>query len=211
MQYVIVFSLVTAVTLLVVGVARLWRRYPHRDKKTGALRLPRTVAVLGYIMVAAGAVFLAGSITLFFNPSSTSASGAVSLVILSLVVEGIGGLLLLMYRNFFLLIDREGIAWRSVFGRAKELRYEDVTEARIYSNGIMSFLKLAAPSATLKINMTMFDLQPAVTALSGRDVWPAKQSVCVGPAWAPRRLAEQGVRGRHADRQLSTQPAPVLT
>lgn len=177
MHYVLVFSLVAAVVLLVVGVAKLWRRYPHRDKKTGALRLPRTVAVLGYIMVAAGALFLAGSVTLFFNPSSTSASGAVGLVILSLMVEGIGGLLLLMYRNFVLLIDREGIAWRTVFGRAKELRYEDVTEARIIPEIGMSFLRLVAPRATLKVNMTMFDLQPAVTALSGRDVWPTKERV----------------------------------
>lgn len=168
---VLKFVLFAAALILVVIVVRRAFMRPNRAKgQPERMRMPKLVLIIAWGLLGLG-LFM--SLLAF---GSGNMRDPVPFRIASVVMV-VGGLLfLLMYNNWYLAPGRDEIAFGTVFGAAKVIRYSDIATYRTVDRGGQRMLFLKSSNGTkLSINLNAYDVAPLLAhiefhRLNGR--WP---------------------------------------
>ena len=124
--------LLTTAVAVVTSVVFAWvanrrKLRPHESTEIdGAMRAPKSGAVVGWIMVAVGLVMVLGA--LVFPEDGEVAV----LVLFGLSVAGVGAFFIIRYLNFFIMDLDDEIVRRTWTRKVTRIRYDSVKSVKIY-------------------------------------------------------------------------------
>ncbi|WP_102193751.1 hypothetical protein [Microbacterium aurantiacum] len=169
---VLKFVLFAAALILVVLLVRRAFKKPNRAKaQPDRIRMPKLVLIIAWSLLGLGLLM---SLLAF---GSGNMRDPVPFRIASVVMVAGGLLVLLVYNNWYLAPGRDEIAFGTVFGGAKVIRYSDIATYRTVDRGGRRMLFLSSSSGTkLSVNLAAHDVSPLLAYIefhrrNGR--WPA--------------------------------------
>ncbi|MFY9712214.1 MAG: hypothetical protein WAK00_01965 [Microbacterium sp.] len=159
-----------ALILVVLLVRRAFTR-PNRAKaQPDRIRMPKIVLIIAWMLLGLGLLM---SLLAF---GSGNMRDPVPFRIASVVLVAAGLLVLLMYNNWYLSPRVDEIAFRTVLGSAKVIRYSDIATYRLVERGGQRMLFVTSTSGIkLIVNLATYDVGPLLAhiefhRLNGR--WP---------------------------------------
>ena len=163
----VVFSIV-----FTTGFGMWAKRRPNLDKVTkGAVRQPKVIPIFGWILLVAGALLFLLSIPLIMESSAgigPLASGA--------GMMAFGGVFLLIYKNWYVLVGPDEIVNRSVFGKIKRIRYDSIRRYSFTTNGVVPMVNVwGLDGVGISVNSSAFNVDPLLDVLEHHlhhGVWP---------------------------------------
>jgi hypothetical protein len=167
----------TKIMLLIVVVALIplvvwWmRRHPNVSKKhPDRQRMPKLVAVVGWVLLVLGALM---SLVAF---TSDDADDPTAFRIASVAIV-VGGILFLgLYRNWYVAPEADVVHFRTALGREDRIVYSDIVDYRMTElNGQPNLSVKAGSGAKLALNPNMYDVSPLLAAIrfkEARGRWP---------------------------------------
>lgn len=163
--------LLIVVVALVPAVAWWMQRHPNRSKQhPDRQRMPRLVAVFGWILLALGVLM---SLVAF---TSDDADDPTAFRIASVAILLGGVLFLMLYRNWYVAPERDAVHYRTVLGREERIIYSDIVDYRMTEvNGQPNLRITASNGAKLALNPAMYDMSPLLAAIrfkEARGRWP---------------------------------------
>lgn len=152
--------LAVALVVVVVLVRSLFTRPSPAKAADVRIRLPRSVAYAAAALLALG--LLAGMLGF----GSGDMRDPVPFRIASVVLVAAGLVVLLVRRNWYLAPGTEAIAFRTVFGVERAIRYRDIVSHRTSGSGRRRMLVVKAADGTrLRVNTSAYDVAPLVAAV----------------------------------------------
>ena len=148
------------VALLVGGLSGLGRRSEHRDPAhPDRIRMPRFVLWIG----------VAGLPPMLAILLAAPGSDDPAMTLVPLLVSAVFLFLILLYVNWFLVLERDGFTFRTALGRVRTIRYDDVTHVRTFRQYNATQLNLRSADGTrFSINPGRFPVSPLLGALHER-------------------------------------------
>lgn len=169
-----------SVTAILAAMLAWWMaRHPNR-KKTDTLhyRLPKFIAILGWVYIALAAVFA-------IFATDASGLGDAGMRAMSLGFFAFGVLCIAVYRNWYIAPDTDEVRFRSLFGREQVIVYSDITNYSIKQNGNNPRITIrTSRGVTLGVNLRFFDMSPLLAAIAFRDErgrWPLRGELPPAP------------------------------
>ena len=158
-----------------------WRQKPNRDDGfPERVKLPRYTAPMGWLLVAGGAG--ASIATLLW----TQSSDRWGLVVASALIWGPGLWIVAAAHRWYLIVRQDHLIMRSVFGKPRILRYEDISTHKIrFYRGTRNLLIRDRRGRRFWINPDAFDLGPLTRAIERHertDQWPRSAAIVPPPA-----------------------------
>ena len=159
------FGLVLLVAVIVGGM--VWRTVGRGKPNTvrgypGRQRMPRTVAIVGAVFAVIGSMMVLASFT-------TGGPELIPLRIASVVVLVTGILFLIAYRNRYIAPGRDAVQFRTLWGREKSIRYDDITSYQGTVGGARPHLTVRAGRERLRVNPSFYDLSVLYAAIEERE------------------------------------------
>lgn len=153
--------LAVALVVVAVLVRSLFVR-PDRAKAADTrIRLPR------YVAYTAAALLALGLLTGMLGFGSGDMRDPVPFRIASVALVVVGLLVLLVYRNWYLAPGADAVAFRTIFGAERVIRYRDIVSHRVSGSGRRRMLVVKATDGTrLRVNTSASDVSALVAALS---------------------------------------------
>ncbi|MEV4776776.1 hypothetical protein [Microbacterium sp. LWO13-1.2] len=168
---VLKFLLFAAALILVVVLVRRAFKKPNRAKsQPDRIRMPKFVLITAWVLLGLG-LFM--SLLAF---GSGNMRDPVPFRIASVVMVAGGLLFLLMYNNWYIAPGRDEIAFATIFGVAKVIRYSDIADYRMVDRGGQRMLFVKSSTGTkFSVNLAAYDVSPLLAhiefhRLNGR--WP---------------------------------------
>lgn len=164
-------SITTGATLAIAAVAWWARKYPNRSKThPERVRIPKVVPIIGWLFVAVGLLMGLWAFTSADGPLGARIGSTATII---------GGLAFLAaYRNFYMVPNAYGIAWRSVLGKEHERLYSDIARYSTGSTKGQRFLTVKfVDGVKFSLNISAYDVTPMLRAIdfhhaTGR--WPVR-------------------------------------
>ncbi|UWF77625.1 MULTISPECIES: hypothetical protein [Microbacterium] len=175
------FVLKLAIVLVVLALIALlvWngRTHPNRAKDfPDRIRMPRLVAVIGWLLVAVGILMGLAAFTAGDASEAVDDRGLLPMRIAAVAILAGGVLLVLLYRNWYVAPDADAVRFRTLLGREKRIAYADIVEYRMRTMGGRPNLRIRSVDGTrLTLNPAMFDMSPLFAAMEFRERtgrWP---------------------------------------
>lgn len=167
------FVLFGAALLFVGIVVRRAFMRPNRAKgRPERIRMPKLVLIIAWVLLGLG-LFM--SLLAF---GSGDMRDPVPFRIASVAMVAGGLLFLLMYNNWYLAPGRDEIAFGTIFGVSKVIRYSDIATYRTVDRGGQRMLFVKSSAGTkLSVNLAAYDVSPLLAhiefhRLNGR--WPVR-------------------------------------
>ncbi len=154
----VVSALVTAgIVALIAGLSWAGSRSARRDDAhPDRVRMPRVVLWIGVGGLPLMLIILAASF----------GSGDPAMTVVPLLLIGVFGFLILLYANWWLVLEPNRLTFRTALGRVRTIRYVDVTHVRVVRRYNATQLSLRAADGTrFSINPGTFDVSPLLQAL----------------------------------------------
>lgn len=148
-----------ALIVVVVLVRSLFVRSPPPKARAERLRLPRWVAIT------AGALLVLGLLASLLGFGSGNMRDPVPFRIASVVLVACGLLLLVAYRNWYLAPGSDAIAFRTVFGVERVIRYRDIVAHRTTGRGRRTLVVTSSTGTRLRVNVVAHDVSSLVRAI----------------------------------------------
>jgi hypothetical protein len=156
---IVLFAL--ALVFVVVLVRSFFTRSTRAKAPDPRIRLPRFVAIVAGVLLALAVL----SSLLGFG--SGDMRDPVPFRIASVVLLVIGLLVLLAYRNRYVLPGGDGVTFRTVFGVERRIRYRDIVSQRVRGAGARRMLIVrASDGTTLRVRASAPGAAPLVAALA---------------------------------------------
>ncbi|WP_435748686.1 hypothetical protein [Microbacterium sp. PMB16] len=157
--------LAVALIVVVVLVRSLFTR-PNR----GHQRMPDRIRLPRYVGFTAAALLVLGLFASVLGFGSGDMRDPVPFRIASVVLVVAGLLVLLAYRNWYLAPGADGIAFRTVLGAERSIRYRDIVSHRTRGKGVRRMLVVTAADGTrLRVNPARYGLSGLVAAVEARS------------------------------------------
>ena len=153
--------------LLLAGVAALvgvlsWlvRRSDRRDEAhPERVRMPRAVLWIGVIGLAVMLLVALASI----------GSGDAAMTVVPLLIGAVMVFLILLYANWYLVVEPHQLTFRSALGRVRTIRYDEITDVRLVRRYNQTQLRIRAGDGTrFSINPGNFDVGLLLKGLNER-------------------------------------------
>ena len=141
-------------------------KHPNRSRThPSRVRLPKLIPIVGWALIVAG--LLAEAFTFAVsNPELGMHITAIAMIV------G-GGVLVLMYRSFYVAAEAEVVHFRTLLGREKAIVYDQISEVSRYQMNGKSYVKVVAnDGTTLNLDEQMYDLSPMLQHLQLRGITP---------------------------------------
>lgn len=156
---IVLFAL--ALVFVVVLVRSFFGRSTRAKAPDPRIRLPRFVAIIAGVLLALAVV----SSLLGFG--SGSMRDPVPFRIASVALLVVGLLVLLVYRNRYVLPGAEAIAFRTIFGAERRIRYRDIVSHRMRGEGARRVLVIRSSDGTmLRVRASAPGAAPLVAAVT---------------------------------------------
>jgi hypothetical protein len=152
--------LLAGVALVIGALSWLARRSERRDgTHPERMRMPRVV-----LWVGAGGLALMAIVAL-----ASIGSGDAAMTIVPLLVGGVMAFLILLYVNWYLVVEPHQLTLRGALGRVRTIRYDDITRARLVRRGNATQLTIRDAEGTrFSISLGTFDVGPLLRGLRER-------------------------------------------
>jgi len=165
----LLISVLTTVTI--AGVVWWARKHPNRSKEyPEQQRMPTFVPAVGWLFLVVGS--LMGLLS--FATDDVPLGAKISSVA---IVAG-GSAFLMMYRNFYVAVRNDEVAFRSVLGNEHVIPYSDIAQYRQQMLKGMPFLTIkSVHGVTLNLNISTYDMSPLLRAIDFHQVtgrWPVR-------------------------------------
>jgi NADH:ubiquinone oxidoreductase subunit 5 (subunit L)/multisubunit Na+/H+ antiporter MnhA subunit len=162
--FVLKIVLVAIALIVVVVLVRSFFGGPARAKaRDERIRLPRFVAVIAVILV----VFALLAALLGFGSGNMRDPMPFRIASVVLLVAGL--LVLLAYRNRYVLPGTEAIAFRTVLGAERSIRYRDIVSHRTTERrGRRMLVVRSSAGDTLRVDPSAPGMAPLVAAVAAR-------------------------------------------
>jgi hypothetical protein len=157
---IVLFAL--ALVFVVVLVRSFFgRRSTRANSPDPRIRLPRFVAIIAGVLLALAVL----SSLLGFG--SGDMRDPVPFRIASVVLLVVGLLVLLAYRNRYVLPGGDGVTFRTVFGAERGIRYRDIVSHRVRGAGATRMLVVrSSDGTTLRVRASAPGVGPLVAAVA---------------------------------------------
>lgn len=144
--------------LVVTGLSIYARRHPNRAKDVpGGVRLPRFVAIVGWLFVVVGGVMCLAAL---------GEGAPVGMQVAAVLIVAGGLLFLVGYRNWYIVIGADEVTCRTFFGVTRTVRYHEVTSYRITEqHGVPVLTLRAVDGSRLALNPRTFDVTALLTGI----------------------------------------------
>lgn len=152
----------TALTACAIWLAVWLSRRPNRAKDaTGRVRMPRFVAVCGWLLLAVGVLMC---LVAFGSPPDDDATA----MRIAAVAIAVGGLAFLaLYRNFYVIAGPDAVVFRNVWGIERGFAYSDIDGYEMLEQNGRRILHVhAATGVSLRADPRMFALEPLLAAIA---------------------------------------------
>lgn len=164
-------EIVLAIAVLGFATLMFWvaRRFPNPSKRyPGALRMPRFVQIFGWLILLAGVMM---GLVAFSSLTSQGAEDVFAMRIASVCTAILGALLLMLYRNFWVVLTPREIHYRSAFTRQqKHIPVEMITRVdAVRQNGAV-MATFVSTEKKFTLNIAAYDASPVIDELIRRDV-----------------------------------------
>ena len=103
------------------------------------------------------------------SPLARGWSPSVLAPIASVVVLVTGILFLIAYRNRYIAPGRDAVQFRTLWGREKSIRYDDITSYQGTVGGARPHLTVRAGRERLRVNPSFYDLSVLYAAIEERE------------------------------------------
>jgi hypothetical protein len=152
--------ILAGVALAVGALGRLARRTARRDAEhPERVLMPRVMLWVG----------IAGLPVMLLILLAAPGSGDPAMTIVPLLMTGVFAFLILLYVNWYLVVEAHQLTFRSALGRVRTIRYDDVTRVRVVRRYGATRLDIRAADGTrFGINPGTFDVSPLMRALVAR-------------------------------------------
>jgi hypothetical protein len=151
--------LAVALVVAVVLVRSLFVRPSQAKARDARIRLPRWVAYAAAALLALG--LLAGMLGF----GSGDMRDPVPFRIASVVLVAAGLVVVLAYRNWYVAPGAEAVAFRTMLGAERVIRYRDIVSHRTSGRGRRRMLVVKAADGTrLRVNTSAHDVAPLLAA-----------------------------------------------
>ncbi|WP_223623841.1 hypothetical protein [Microbacterium sp. EST19A] len=152
--------LAVALVVVVVFVRSLFARPSQAKARDARIRLPRYVAITAAALVGLG---LFASVLGF---GSGDMRDPVPFRIASVVLVAAGLVTLLVYRNWYVAPGVDAVAFRTVFGAERVIRYRDIVSHRTSGKGRRRMLVVkSSTGTTLRVNTSAYDMAPLLAVV----------------------------------------------
>lgn len=149
-----------ALVVVVVLVRSLFVRPNAAKARDARIRLHRFVPIAAAVLLGLGLVAAA------MGFGSGDMRDPVPFRIASVVLVIAGLLVLLAHRNWYLAPGPDAIAFRTVFGAERVIRYRDIVSHRVIERRGKRMLVVTSSTGTkLRVNLSAHDVAPLVTAV----------------------------------------------
>ncbi len=153
--------LAVALVVAVVLVRSLFVRPSQAKARDARIRLPR------YVAYAAAALLALGLLAGMLGFGSGDMRDPVPFRIASVVLVVAGLLVLLAYRNRYILPGAEAIGFRTVLGAERSIRYRDIVSHRIVGRrGRRVLVVRSSAGTTLRVNAAAPGIAPLLAAVA---------------------------------------------
>ena len=162
-----------AAALLIATIAWWSRRHPNRAQDfPDRLRMPKLVAVVGWLFAAMG--LLMGLVAF----TSDDAENPLGFQIASLAIFVGGVLFLALYRTWYVAAGADDVAFRTFLGTEHVVPYSDLASYRMVERNGQPILTITSiDGARLSLNIRTFDVAPLLLAIRFREAegrWPGR-------------------------------------
>jgi heme/copper-type cytochrome/quinol oxidase subunit 2 len=159
-------GIAVAVLALITFIGWSSTRRPNRDKKLKeAIRQPKIVAIIGWVVLLLGLLFV-----LVPSSSEVESGDALPMQICGFVLFLVGSFLVFIYANWYLIIREDEVELRTAFRYVRTIRYHDVERYLYLRRGIQPSLKVwSIHGVVIELNPRTFDVTPIVAALEARN------------------------------------------
>lgn len=159
-------GIAVAVLALITFIGWSSTRWPNRDKKLKeAIRQPKIVAVIGWVVLLLGLLFI-----LVSSSSDVKSGDALPMQICGFVLFLAGSFLVFIYANWYLIIREDEVELRTAFRYVRTIRYHDVERYLYLRRGIQPLLKVwSIHGVVIELNSRTFDVSEIVAALEARN------------------------------------------
>ena len=149
--------------LIMVGLVGRWsKRRPNRHKKnTEAIRQPKIIAVIGWMVAPIGLLLMLSS-----GSGSMDPEDQLPMLICGIALFLTASLLVAIYANWYIIIRDDEIIQRTASRQLRTIRYDEIKKFLQYRNGRVPMLKLWGNDGTvIQLNSAAFDLSPIFATL----------------------------------------------
>jgi hypothetical protein len=152
--------ILAGVALVVGGLTWLARRTARRHAEhPERMLMPRVVLWVG----------VAGVPPMLLILLAAPGSGDPAMTIVPLLMLGVLAFLILLYANWYLVVEAHQLTFRSALGRVRTIRYDEITRVRVVRRYGTTRLDVRAAHGTrFSINPGTFDVSPLLRALAER-------------------------------------------
>jgi hypothetical protein len=175
----------TAIQGALTGLLVWWMaQHPNRSKENpDHQRMPKLIKIFGWVFIVLAIVFARWSL------SADEVDDLIGMRVFSFVWLAIGGLLLALYRNWYLAPAADEVTFRTGLGRERRIIYSDIAEYRTRYQGSSRRLTVRSSDGTkLAVNLHYFDMSPLLAAIAFKEKngrWPLRGEL-TPPTSCPR-------------------------
>lgn len=147
------WGITLAAVTIVIAISRIAQNRPNRSRNhPNKVRVPKIMAVLGWLALLAGFLFTTVSFT---GPASTSMPLGAKITALGLVL--LGAVFLLVYFRWYLIVEYDFIERRGMILPPRRINYADITALTFNSaNGMQHMTVTGAVGRSLSLNISVF-------------------------------------------------------
>ena len=158
LQVLLRAGIVALAVLVVTGLSVYARRHPNRaGGMPGGVRLPRFVAVVGWLFVVVGGVMCLAAL---------GDDVPVGMQVAAVLIVGGGLLFLVGYRNWYIVIGTDEVTYRTFFGFTRTVRYHEVASYSItQQHGVPVLTLRAVDGSRFTLNPRTFDVTALLTGI----------------------------------------------
>lgn len=152
-----------AVVLACVALASRWMRRRPTSAAGGGVRLPVVFAVLGWLIVGAGALMA----VVAFGSGDGDDPLPMRIAAVAMVVGGAG--IVVLHRNWRLAVLDDRVYQRTAFGRVRCVVYDDIVASSLVSSRGSPVLEVRGSDGDrVTVNPSSFDVRPLLQAIAAR-------------------------------------------
>ncbi|MGX1737914.1 hypothetical protein ACWIB8_01910 [Corynebacterium flavescens] len=151
------------VQVLVLGIGWWARKHPNTVKtRPNRQRMPKFIAIFGWVLLVVGAVQAA--IGLSTDPAR--ANNLKGMLVASALMILAGLVFVVIQHNWFVEPGADRVDFRTVFGREKNIEYQDIVRVREYSAQGQPFIQVRDSHGTkLGLSLQLYDMSPLLDYL----------------------------------------------
>lgn len=162
MRPVLVAAATVAVVAL-VGLASRWMRRRPTPAVGGGVRLPIVIALLGWLIVVAGALMA----LVAFGLDEADDPVPMRIASVAMVLGGLG--IVVLHRNWRLAVLDDRVYQRTALGRVRCVVYDDIVASSLRSHRGVPLLEVRGSDGDrVAVNPASFDVRPVLQAIAAR-------------------------------------------